>query len=228
MTVKLTDAQLVMLNTAARREDLCLTSPEKTKGAALTKAGDKLVKLGLVREVRAKAGTPVWRRDGAGHGYAFKLTAAGLKVIAVDDGSEDAVAPGEALQFRSGRDKASGSATPDPANAPEPAIIGEHAKSLTPRAGSKLAWVVDLLQQSGGATIPNLIEATGWLPHTTRAALTGLPKRGYAIVRERIAGEESIYRISAPVTDEGDRAVVDPKAARDRRRRLEAEASQTA
>jgi hypothetical protein len=34
-----------------------------------------------------------------------------------------------------------------------------------------------LLQRSDGATVPNLTEATGWLPDTTWAALTGLRKR---------------------------------------------------
>jgi hypothetical protein len=77
MSVKLTDAQLVMLSAAAQREDLCLTTPHKTKGAILAKASEKLAKLGLVRKVRAKAGMPAWRRDDAGQSYAFKLTAAG-------------------------------------------------------------------------------------------------------------------------------------------------------
>jgi hypothetical protein len=58
MTVKLTDAQLVMLSAAAQRENLCLTAPAKMKGAVLSKVSEKLVKLGLVREVRAKAGCP--------------------------------------------------------------------------------------------------------------------------------------------------------------------------
>ena len=65
-----------------------------------------------------------------------------------------------------------------------------------PRDGSKLARVIDLLQRSDGATIPNLTKATGWLPHTTRAALTGLRKRGYAVIRERIGAGDSVYRIS--------------------------------
>ena len=59
MSVKLTDAQLVMLSTASQREDLCLTAPDKMKGAVLTKVGEKLVKLGLVREIRARAGMPL-------------------------------------------------------------------------------------------------------------------------------------------------------------------------
>jgi hypothetical protein len=84
MSVKLTDTQRVMLGAAAQREDLRLTAPDKLKGAILTKVSERLVKLGLVREVRAKAGMPVWRRDDAAQGYALKLTAAGLKAIAVD------------------------------------------------------------------------------------------------------------------------------------------------
>ena len=67
-------------------------------------------------------------------------------------------------------------------------IVGERAKTLTPRAGSKLARVIDLVERSNGAILSDMTEATGWLPHTTRAALTGLRKRGYAIARERIDG----------------------------------------
>jgi hypothetical protein len=40
-----------------------------------------------------------------------------------------------------------------------------------------------------------LVAATGWLPHTTRAALTGLRKRGYAIERERSEKGGSLYQI---------------------------------
>ena len=78
MSVKLSDAQLVMLSAAAQREDLCLTAPDKMKGAVLTKVSERLIKLGLVRKVRGKAETPVWRRGDAGQSYAHKLTGAGL------------------------------------------------------------------------------------------------------------------------------------------------------
>lgn len=33
--------------------------------------------------------------------------------------------------------------------------------------------------------LARLVEVTGWLPHTTRAALTGLRKRGYAVTSEK-------------------------------------------
>jgi hypothetical protein len=198
MSVKLTDTQLVMLSAAGQREDLCLATPDKMKGAILTKFSEKLVKLGLVREVRAKAGMPIWRRDDGGQSYALKLMAAGLKAIAVDDGSEEAVARREAPQ-----------PPPNPAatNAWRPDIAGECAQTSTPHAGSKLVRMIDLLQRRGGATIPTLIEATGWQPHTTRAALTGLRKRGYVVVRERSDGEDSVYRIGGPTANGGDRSV---------------------
>ena len=70
------------------------------------------------------------------------------------------------------------------------------ARPSAPRGGTKLAEVVELLQRDRGATIDELIDATGWLPHTTRAALTGLRKRGFALAIDRTDKERgSIYRI---------------------------------
>ena len=96
MSVKLTDAQLVMMSAAAQREDRCLAAPETMKGAVVNKAGAKLVKLGFARGIRAKPGAPLWRRDETGRSFALKLTAAGLKAIAVDEGPQDVIKPGEA------------------------------------------------------------------------------------------------------------------------------------
>jgi Protein of unknown function (DUF3489) len=219
MSVKLTDTQLVMLSAAAQREDLCLSAPDRMKGAVLAKVSEKLVKLGLVREVRDRAGMPIWRRDDAGKGYGLKLTAAGLKAIAVGDGLGEAIEPREAPRPRP---------RPDANKASGPEIIAERAKTLAPRGGSKLARVIDLLQRSEGATIPNLIEATGWLPHTTRAALTGLRKRGYAVARERIAGGDSIYRVAGRPTDFEGRSLIEPGAPEGRDRELEPKANRAA
>src|SRR4029077_9993288 len=79
MSVKLSEAQLVMMSAAAQRKDRCLSAPATIKGAALSKVSAKLAKLGLAREIEAKPGAPIWRRDDAGQGYALKLMAAGLK-----------------------------------------------------------------------------------------------------------------------------------------------------
>ena len=53
-----------------------------------------------------------------------------------------------------------------------------------------------MLSRKNGVTIDELIAATGWLPHTTRAALTGLRKRGHTIERRR-TDDVTHYRIVA-------------------------------
>ena len=191
MSVKLTDAQLVMMRTGAQRKDRCLSAPATIRGAALGKIGVKLAKLGLAREIEAKAGAPIWRRDDAGQGYALKLTAAGLKAVAVDEESQDTIEPSDAPK-------------PEAKNVASPDEDGRPAGVAAPRDGSKLALVIELLRRAGGATIVDLTQATGWLPHTTRATLTGLRKRGYAVIRERIGAGNSVYRISDAPSDTGD------------------------
>ena len=61
---------------------------------------------------------------------------------------------------------------------------------------SKAASIVALLERGDGATMADLITATGWLPHTTRAALTGLRKKGHVITRGKRDGT-TFYSISA-------------------------------
>ena len=73
----------------------------------------------------------------------------------------------------------------------------------SPRGGTKIAQVIELLQRSDGAALAELVAATGWLPHTTRAALTGLRKRGYAVGIDRAhKARGSVYRIEP--TEMGD------------------------
>ena len=73
-------------------------------------------------------------------------------------------------------------------------LVESAARAMRP--GTKQALVVDLLRSEAGASIGELAGATGWLPHTTRAALTGLRKRGFAIATEKADGVTR-YRIAA-------------------------------
>ena len=77
--------------------------------------------------------------------------------------------------------------------------------------------MIDLLRRADGATIVDLTQATGWLAHTTRAAITGLRKRGYAVTRERIVAGESVYRISGAPAGSGDHVPVQTEAMGGRR-----------
>ena len=53
---------------------------------------------------------------------------------------------------------------------------------------SKQTLIKDLLAREEGASIDEMIAVTGWLPHTTRAALTGLRKQGFAIDKDKVQG----------------------------------------
>ena len=65
---------------------------------------------------------------------------------------------------------------------------------------TKRATVIAMLSRDQGSTLADLMDATGWLPHTTRAALTGLRQKGYLLERTRADEAPSIYRIVADAT----------------------------
>ena len=72
------------------------------------------------------------------------------------------------------------------------------ASAAPARQPSKTDKVLELLKREGGATLEELVETTGWLPHTRRAALTGLRKKGHPIERSKIEGV-SRYTLAEPV-----------------------------
>jgi hypothetical protein len=54
-----------------------------------------------------------------------------------------------------------------------------------------------MLVRDQGATVDQMRKTTGWIPHTVRAALTGLKKHGYAINSDKVDGLRT-YRAVAP------------------------------
>lgn len=65
-------------------------------------------------------------------------------------------------------------------------------------AHTKTALVVEMLRRESGATLDELTGATSWLPHTTRAALTGLRKKGHAIDKRK-RGAVTCYHLEGQV-----------------------------
>lgn len=61
-------------------------------------------------------------------------------------------------------------------------------RATTSKATTKTDKVVALLKRKQGASLEELTKATDWLPHTTRAAMTGLRKKGHAIERTKVDG----------------------------------------
>jgi Protein of unknown function (DUF3489) len=197
MSIKFNDTQLVLLSAAARRDDHCLVPPTGPKRGHAQKAIVKLLEAGVVKEIRAKPGAPIWRRDEEkGYTYALKLTAAGVKTIAVD---ETPPSQGEA-ERRADHLMAAVDPKPEPGSAPaafvDRANGGVASTPKFPRRGTKIAGVIELLQSSDGVTLAELVANTGWLPHTARAALTGLRKRGYTVRIDRAdKARGPVYRI---------------------------------
>lgn len=70
------------------------------------------------------------------------------------------------------------------------------ASGSKPARQTKAAVVLALLEREEGATLDELIAATNWLPNTTRAALTGLRKKGHAIDRSK-RGDITCYHSKA-------------------------------
>jgi hypothetical protein len=198
MSIKLTDMQIVMLSAAGQRDDRCLVAPQNLRGGAVQRVAAKLIDAGLAKEIKAKPETPVWRQDErAGQSFALKLTAAGVRAVptdhpwASDDTSGD---NGDRVQVAKASSKTIRHTT-----AEVPTTDG--GRPSAPQGGTKLARVFELLRRDCGATLAELIAATDWLPHTTRAALTGLRKRGYAVTIDRSDKERgSTYRAQSDET----------------------------
>jgi Protein of unknown function (DUF3489) len=65
------------------------------------------------------------------------------------------------------------------------------------REGTKQAALIALLKQPAGATLAQMVQATGWQSHTVRGAMAGGLKKklGLEITSDKQPGAERIYRI---------------------------------
>jgi hypothetical protein len=56
------------------------------------------------------------------------------------------------------------------------------------KSGGKNDKVVALLKRECGASLAEITKATGWLPHSARAVLTGFRKKGFTIEKAKADG----------------------------------------
>lgn len=175
---KLTDTQLVLLTTACQRAEGSLLPPPASLGdqlARIRRAVSSLIKGGLAAEHEVSEPAKRWREED-GRLFGVIVTAAGRTAIGVaDEDIGDASAP--TIDAAAMDDTGGGAADTVAAKTP------------------KHTLVLDLLKRDSGATINQLTEATGWLPHTTRAALTGLRKKGHKVLTQKFEGTTR-YRIA--------------------------------
>ncbi len=103
---------------------------------------------------------------------------------------------------------------------------GYRAIGLKPprEPGTKRALILDLLARRDGASLEELIAATGWLPHTTRAALSRLRTSGQVLVKSARPDGRTAYRIVPDEPEVEAKPVKRTRAARRSPDRVEAAA----
>ena len=187
---KLSDTQALILSAAAQREDrIALPLPESLRGGAAAKMVGAMLAKGFLQEVDAdlRKGELVWRETGDGHGVTLVATDAGLGAIGIEP--EDAnPAPAGATD------------APTEQSAPEAATGTETApKARTPREGTKQATLITMLRAPDGATIEEIMAATGWQSHTVRGAMAGALKKklGLEVTSEKVENRGRVYRLPA-------------------------------
>jgi uncharacterized protein DUF3489 len=69
--------------------------------------------------------------------------------------------------------------------------------NVVARNGSKTAKILDLLKRPGGTTSKELMEATGWLPHSVRGFLSGTvsKKMGLTVTSAKSEDGERTYSV---------------------------------
>jgi hypothetical protein len=186
---KLTDLQLVLLSAAAQRDGgalLPLPKRLKIESGALTRVLKGLLKKKLVAEQPAPPDAPAWR-EADDQRFMLIVTPAGLDAIGVEAGTPASEPtknkePGKATSQRKPKGKA---AVPEPT---------ETAGAVRP--GTKLSLLIAMLRRDGGATIPEIVEATGWQQHSVRGAISGTVKKkhGLTVTSETVEGRGRVYR----------------------------------
>lgn len=73
--------------------------------------------------------------------------------------------------------------------------ISNEPRKRRVKASTKSERVRKILSRTRGATLAEVINETNWQPHSARAFLSGLRKRGSALVKEERKSGETSYRI---------------------------------
>ena len=79
----------------------------------------------------------------------------------------------------------------------ETLVEGSQPNAISAKPGTKRDLVIALLGREDGASLDEIIAATGWLPHTTRAALSRLRSGGQALTKSTREEGLTAYRIIA-------------------------------
>lgn len=188
---KLTDTQLVILSAAAARDDgaiLPLPDSLRIKGGAVTSVLKSLLKKDLIAEQPATPGAEVWRESDDGGRVTLIIADGGLNAIGVTPEAEGA----ETLDVPAPRKSNCRAALP------KAALTSDITAPPSVRTGTKTALLIDLLKRKDGASIDEIVAATGWQAHSVRGAISGTLKKklGLTVASEKREDRGRVYRIT--------------------------------
>ncbi len=167
---QLSDTQAIILSAAAQRpEHIALPLPESLRGGAAAKVVGTMLAKGLLEEAEADMRKGEPVWRETGDGHGVTLVATDAGLAAI--GIE-----------------------PNTSAALEPA-----PKTRTPREGTKQATLIAMLRAPDGATIEEIMAATGWQSHTVRGAMAGALKKklGLEVTSEKVEDRGRVYKLPA-------------------------------
>ncbi len=203
--IKLSDTQRVVLSAACQRPDRnILPLPANLKGGAAAKVIAGLSAKGLVQEVPADTGEPVWREDENGSRTSLRATDAAFQALGIEvdpSPSPETAMPNAKTRSRKGasgpKPSAKAKAAPRKGSR-KPASADEGKSERQSRTNTKQASLIAMLEQPDGASLDEIVAATGWQPHTVRGAIAGALKKklGLTVASEKVEGRGRVYRIA--------------------------------
>jgi hypothetical protein len=198
---KLTDTQLMILAAAASRDGgSILPLPKTSKLDRETADGvvNDLLKKKLAAKRPAVGEAAIWRESNAGQPITLAITPAGLHAIAAEPGKPPAGNDAKAKKSGTGTSSASKARRhPARTSGGRKARGGKAAASPAARAGSKQAKLVELLRNAKGASIAEMVKATGWQAHSVRGVMSGVLKKRLGLTITSTKEERGrVYRVA--------------------------------
>jgi hypothetical protein len=232
--MKLTDTQAVILAAAAQHKQGLVAPPARLAPAPCDAVRKSLLAKGLIATAELLDRSTAWTVDG--DAVSYRITPAGLSALGIapeeapgapTDAPEPSPAPAATLEAQTAPTAPPGASLREmarqvlaawdmPGQHDLPAAMdglrhaaaGRPARTPgQPRTGTKHAAVLAMLRRPEGATVAQVVEATGWQSHTVRGYFAGLKRKGITVaVQERVRqvgpnqagakGSYSVYRLT--------------------------------
>jgi hypothetical protein len=167
--IQLSDPQAIILSTACAREDgAVFPVTASLKGGAVGNVCKSLLKKGLIEEIGATDLNTVWRHNEERGPITLRATPMAYSALGITGEPDE-------------------SARTDSASEP-----------VHRRNGTKQAKLIEMLRAEDGATIEEIMVATGWQSNTIRGAMSGALKKklGLEVTSEKVRNRGRVYRLT--------------------------------